>query len=135
VTPPLRRKIAKVVAYALGGLVALLGTVVLGAMLFVQGERLAKIVNGVLPEMKGSLHFKAIRWKPRLLFDLATDRPTPMVVEGLTITDPEGTVVLDVPHLEVAVKLKTLIAGGGIILSDLKVGPQSVWRFSKMTKS
>jgi hypothetical protein len=134
VTPPLRRKIAKVVAYALGGLVALLGTVVLGAILFVQGERLAKIVNGVLPEMKGSLHFKAIRWKPRLLFDLVTDRPTPMTVDGLLITDPEGTTVLDVPHLEVAVKLKTLIAGGGIILSDLKVGPQSVWRFSKMTK-
>ena len=121
-------------AYALVGLVALLGTVVLGAILFVQGERLAKIVNGVLPEMKGSIHFKAIRWKPRLLYDLVADRPTPMVVDGLLITDPEGTTVLDVPHLEVAVRLKTLIAGGGIILSDLKVGPKSVWLFAKMTK-
>lgn len=103
-------------------------------MVFVQGPRLAAIVNGVLPEMKGSLHFGSIRWKPRLLFDLVADRATPMVVDGLVIKDPEGTVVLDVPHLEVSVRLRTLIGGGGIILSDLKVGPKSVWSFSKMTK-
>jgi hypothetical protein len=135
VTAKLRRKIAKVVAYVLAGLLALVGVVLLGAIFFVQGGRLAKIVNGVLPEMKGSLHFGAISWKPRLLIDLVTDRPTPMVVEGLVIKDPEGTTVLDVPHLEVSVRLKTLIAGGGIILSDLHVGPaRSVWSFSKMTK-
>jgi hypothetical protein len=135
VTAQLRRKIAKVVAYVLAGLLALVGVVLLGAILFVQGELLAKIVNGVLPEMKGSLHFGAISWKPRLLYDLVTDRATPMVVEGLVIKDPEGTIVLDVPHLEVSVRLRTLIAGGGIILSDLHVGPKrSVWVFSKMTK-
>ena len=134
-TAQLRRKIARVVTYALAGLFALVGVVLLGAMLFVQGERLAKIVNGVLPEMKGSLHFGAIYWKPRLLLDLVTDRATPMIVEGLLIKDPEGMIVLDVPHLEVSVRLKTLIAGGGIILSDLHVGPnRSVWVFSKMTK-
>ena len=112
---------------------ALVGVVVVGAVLLVQGERLAKIVNGVLPEQRGKMHFNAIYWKPRLLFDLVADRATPMVVDGLTITDPEGTTVLDVPHLEVSVRLKALIAGGGIILSDLRVGPNSLWRFSKMT--
>ena len=130
----MRRKIVKILAYFLAGLVALLGLTVLAAVLFVQGERLAGIVNGVLPEMKGKLHFGAIRWQPRLLFDLATDRPTPMVVEGLLITDPEGTTVLDVPNLQVSVRLRSLIAGGGIILSDLHVGPKSLWVFSKMTK-
>jgi len=135
VTAQLRRKIAKVVAYVLAALFSLVGVVLLGAIFLVQGERLAKIVNGVLPEMKGSLHFGAISWKPRLLIDLVADRATPMVVEGLVIKDPEGTTVLDVPHLEVSVRLKTLIAGGGIILSDLHVGPnRSVWRFSKMEK-
>src|SRR5450759_2932319 len=130
----LRRRIVKILAYFLAGLVALLGITVLAAILFVQGERLAAIVNGVLPEMKGKLHFGAIRWQPRLLFDLATDRPTPMVVEGLLITDPEGTTVLDVPELQVSVRLRSLIAGGGIILSDLHVGPKSLWVFSKMAK-
>jgi autotransporter translocation and assembly factor TamB len=134
VTAPLRRKIAKVIAYGLASLVALIAIVVLGAMGVVQGERLAKIVNGVLPEQRGKMHFGAIYWKPRLLYDLVADRATPMVVEGLTITDPEGTVVLDVPHLEVSVRLKALIGGAGIILSDLRVGPDSIWRFSKMAK-
>lgn len=130
----MRRKIAKIAAYGAAGLVVLLVLVVLGAIFFVQGERLAGIVNGVLPAMKGKLHFKAIHWKPRLLYDLVADRPTPMAIEGLLITDPEGTTVLDVPKLEVSVRLKTLIAGGGIILSDLHVGPDSVWRFAKMAK-
>ncbi len=134
VTAQFRRKIAKAVAYVLAGLLALVGVAVLGAILFVQGERLAKIVNGVLPEMKGKIQFKSIRWKPRLLYDLVADRATPMVIDGLLITDPEGTTVLDVPRLEVSVKLKALITGGGIILSDLKVGPKSVWVFSRMTK-
>ena len=130
----MRRKIVKILAYSLAGLVALLALVVLGAILFVQGERLAGIVNGVLPPMKGRLHFGAIHWKPRLLYDLVADHPTPMVVEGLLITDPEGTTVLDVPRLEVSVRLLPLMTGGGIILSDLHVGPKSIWSFSKMKK-
>jgi autotransporter translocation and assembly factor TamB len=130
----LRRKIAKIAAYSAVGLVGLIAIVLAGAILFVQGPRLAAIVNGVLPPMKGSIHFDSIRWQPRLLVDLVTDKATPMVVEGLKITDPEGTTVLDVPNLEVGVRLGTLIGGGGIILSDLKVGPKSVWLFGKMKK-
>jgi hypothetical protein len=133
-TAQIRRKIRKALGWGSAGLGALIAVVLLAAILFVQGPRLASIVNGVLPAMKGSLHFGSIRWKPRLLVDLVTDRATPMVVEGLLIKDPEGSVVLDVPRLEVSVRLKTLISGGGIILADLKVGPDSVWRFSKMAK-
>jgi hypothetical protein len=129
-----RRKIRRALAWSSAGLGVLVAIVLMAAILFVQGPRLASIVNGVLPAMKGSLHFGSIRWKPRLLVDLLTDRATPMVVEGLLIKDPEGTVVLDVPRLEVSVRLKTLISGGGIILADLKVGPNSVWSFSKMAK-
>jgi hypothetical protein len=132
VNAKLRRKITKVAAYCASGLVALIGIVLVGAILFVQGGTLAKIVNGVLPEMKGKIQFSSIKWQARLLYDLVADRPTPMVIDGLLITDPEGTTVLDVPHLEVAVRLKPLITGGGIILSDLKVGPKSVWLFGKM---
>jgi hypothetical protein len=130
----LRRKIVKILAYSLAGLVSLLAIVVVGAVLFVQGERLAKIVNGVLPPMRGKIHFESIRWQPRLLWDLVTDRPTPMVIGGLLITDPEGTTVLDVPNLEVKVRLQPLIGGGGIILSDLHVGPKSMWLFGRMKK-
>jgi len=109
----LRRRSVRILAYVTAGLVTLVGGVILAAILFVQGERLAGIVNGVLPEMKGKIAFKAIGWKPRLLVDLVADRPTPMVVEGLLITDPEGTTVLDVPRLEVSVRLGPLLSGGG----------------------
>jgi len=115
-------------------MVGLVVVVLVGAMIFVQGSRLAAIVNGVLPEMKGRIHFDSIRWKPRLLVDLVTDRATPMVVEGMTITDPEGTTVLDVPKLEVAVRLGPLLSGAGIVLSDLHVGPKSIWYFAKMKR-
>ena len=128
----MRRKILKILAYLLAGLVALLAVVVLAAVIFVQGERMANIVNGVLPEMKGKLHFGSIRWKPRLLWDLVADRPTPMVVGGLLIVDPEGTTVLDVPNLEVSIRLRPLISGQGVILSDLHVGPKSMWLFGRM---
>jgi hypothetical protein len=130
----LRRRIVKILAYASAGLAALVVGVVLAAILIVQGERLAGIVNGVLPEMKGKLQFKAIRWKPRLLFDLVADRPTPMSIDGLLIVDPEGTTVLDVPHLDVKVRLQPLLTGGGIVLSDLHVGPNSSWLFGRMKK-
>ena len=130
----LRRKIVKILAYSLAGLVALLAVVVVAAILFLQGERMAKLVNGVLPPMRGRIHFDSIRWQPRLLWDLVADRPTPMVIGGLLITDPEGTTVLDVPNLEVKIRLQPLIAGGGIILSDLHVGPKSMWLFGRMKK-
>jgi autotransporter translocation and assembly factor TamB len=134
VASALRRKLKRIAAYSAVSLIGLILVVLAGAMIFVQGPRLAAIVNGVLPEMKGRIQFGSIRWQPRLLWDLVTDRATPMAVEGLKITDPEGTTVLDVPNLEVAVRLGPLLGGGGIILSDLKVGPRSVWLFGKMKK-
>jgi autotransporter translocation and assembly factor TamB len=120
--------------YSAVSLVGLVAVVLAGAMIFVQGPRLAAIVNNVLPAMRGSIHFDSIRWRPRLLVDLVTGRPTPMVIEGLKITDPEGTTVLDVPNLKVAVRLGPLLGGGGIILSDLWVGPKSMWLFGRMKK-
>ena len=45
-------------------------------------------------------------WSLRALGDLLTDAPSPITVDGLRILDPEGTVVLDVPHLEARVKLR-----------------------------
>lgn len=128
----LQRKIARIGAYTGAGIALLVVLVLASAMLFVQGPRLAAIVNGVLPEMKGRIHFDSIRWKPRLLLDLVADRATPMEIEGLKITDPEGTTVLDVPRLRVSVRLGPLLGGGGIILSDLWVGPKSIWSFGKM---
>src|SRR4029079_10969654 len=59
--------------------------------------------------------------------------PSPISVDGLRITDPEDTIVLDVPHLEARVKLRTLIAGS-FSIHDLKVR-KATWRVAQMKQS
>src|SRR5262249_31490297 len=74
-----------------------------------------------------------VTWHLRAVVGLVTDEPSPTAVDGLQIGDREGTVVLDVPHLDAKVKLKTLIAGS-FSIHDLRV-PVALWRFAQMQHS
>ncbi len=121
------------VVLALGGLVALVATAVLGASVVLQGPRLGAIIQAALPQNRGKLLIGGVVWSLRALGDLITDAPSPIGLDGLKIIDPEGTVVLDVPHLEARVKLRTLLAGS-FSIHDLKVG-KATWRFAKMNES
>lgn len=100
-------------------------------MLILQGETLAKLVRRIMPPMQGTVELRAVTWRARALIDLLTDRPTPLLVEGLRVTDPEGAVVLDVPHLEVKVRPRSAMRGQ-IRLSDLVVSGPASWRFAAM---
>jgi hypothetical protein len=124
-------KRAAIIAAALAGL-SVVGVVL--AILILQGATLASFIRKVLPPMRGTIEMKAVRWKARALVDLLTDRPTPVVVDGLKISDPEGTVVLEVPHLEVKIRPRSAI-GGKIYLHDLVVSPGSLWRFASLRRS
>src|SRR5262245_66448690 len=75
-----------------------------------------------------------VTWRLRALVDIVTDNPSPISVDGLQIIDPEGTIVLDVPHLDCKVKLRTLVAGGSFSIHDLRV-PVALWRFAAMKNS
>jgi len=103
---------------------------VLAASVVLQGPRLGRLIEGALPPNQGKIHIGGVTWHLRALIDLATDAPSPVAVDGLQIVDPEGTVVLDVPHLEARVRLRTLI-GGSFSISGLRV-PQATWRFSQL---
>ena len=105
-------------------------TAVLAASVVLQGSRLGKLIEGALPEQKGKMHIGGVTWRLRALVDIVTDEPSPISVDGLQIVDPEGTVVLDVPHLDAKIKLRTLIAGGSFSIHDLRV-PVALWRFSR----
>jgi autotransporter translocation and assembly factor TamB len=129
-----RRRILKRVGLGAAALVGLLALTVLAAVFVLQGERLASVVRKVLPPMRGKLEVKGVRWHARALVDLLTDRPTPLSLDGLRIIDPEGTVALDVPHLEVKVRARSAL-GGKIYLHDLVLGPGSLWRFAALKKS
>jgi hypothetical protein len=114
----------------------LLGTVafaVLAASVILQGPRLGHLIEGALPPNAGKMSIGGVEWHLRALVDIVTDTPSPIAVDGLKIVDPEGTVVLDVPHLDARVKLRTLI-GGSFSIHDLRV-PKALWRFAAMEKS
>jgi hypothetical protein len=114
----------------------ILGTIafaVLAASVVLQGPRLGKLIEGALPPNAGKLMIGGVEWHLRALVDIVTDAPSPISVDNLKIVDPEGTVVLDVPHLDARVKLRTLI-GGSFSIHDLRV-PKVLWRFASMAHS
>ena len=113
------------------GIVATVAVAVLGASVVLQGPRLGRLIEGVLPEQKGKMKIGGVNWRLRALVDIITDEPSPVSVDGLQIIDPEGTVVLDVPHLDAKIKLRSLVAGGNISIHDLRA-PVALWRFSQM---
>lgn len=120
-------RVVRASAAILGGLIALS---VLGASVVLQGPRLGRLIEGSLPANRGKLHIGGVTWSLRALLDLVTDEPSPIAVDGLQIVDPEGTVVLDVPHLTARVKLRTLI-GGSFSIHELRA-PVATWRFAQL---
>ena len=118
------------IRYTAGGLAGLVAIAVLGASVFLQGARLGRIVQGALPANRGRIELHGINWSLRALVDILTDTPSPIAIDGLRIVDPEGTVVLDVPHLDARVKLRTLVRGS-FSIHDLRV-PKATWRFGQM---
>ncbi|HSS38738.1 MAG TPA: hypothetical protein VLT58_08210, partial [Polyangia bacterium] len=113
-----------------GGLIATVALVVLTASAVLQGPRLGRLIESVLPPFAGKLHIGGVTWRLRALQDLITDAPTPIAVDDLRITDPEGTVVLDVPHLDAQVRLRSLLKGN-FAIETLRV-PQALWRFAQL---
>jgi autotransporter translocation and assembly factor TamB len=125
------RRYGKRVGLVLGALVALCALLVAAAVVVLQGETLAAVVRKVIPPLKGKIELRAAHWRARALVDLLTNRPTPITVDGLRFVDPEGTVVLDVAHLETRVPLRSALKGK-IYLHDLTLSPASLWRFGTM---
>jgi hypothetical protein len=126
-------RVARVLRLAVFGIGGTVAFAVLAASVTLQGPRLGRLIESTLPVSAGKLSIGGVEWHLRALVDLVTDAPSPIVVDGLKIVDPEGTVVLDVPHLEARVKLRTLI-GGSFSIHDLRV-PKALWRFAAMENS
>jgi TamB, inner membrane protein subunit of TAM complex len=128
-----KSRVAKVIRLTVTGLLGTVAFAVLAASIVLQGPRLGHLIEGALPPNAGKMQIGGVEWHLRALVDLVTDAPSPISVDGLKIIDPEGTVVLDVPHLDARVKLRTLI-GGSFSIHDLRV-PKVLWRFAAMSHS
>ena len=115
-----KSRVARVIRLTVTGIVGAIAFAVLAASVVLQGPRLGRLIEGAAAPQRGaSWRSAASTWHLRALVDLITDAPSPIAVDGLKIVDPEGTVVLDVPHLEARVKLRTLI-GGSFSIHDLQ---------------
>jgi autotransporter translocation and assembly factor TamB len=116
---------------------ALVGSVLLFALGFaavvniVQGETAGGLVTSIVAQigLRGTIEVKSINWPARILWDVVTDNPTPLVIEGVTITDPDGVVVLRAPRLELKVPPRSALSAR-IKMYDLKIGPDVFWRFA-----
>ncbi|HVZ87612.1 MAG TPA: translocation/assembly module TamB domain-containing protein [Polyangia bacterium] len=120
-------RLVRLVVTGLGVTIAL---AVLAASVVLQGPRLGHLIEGALPASAGKMKIGGVTWHLRALVDLVTDEPSPIAVDDLQIIDPEGTVVLDVPHLDAKVKLRSLI-GGRFSIHALRV-PKGNWRFAQL---
>ncbi len=130
---PALRRVLRATAIAAAVVAGLVAAAVTAALYLLPGPRLAGLLAGVLPDFEGNLTFRAMYVKPRVLWDLLLDRPTPVVIEGLQIADPEGTPVLVTSKLSVKIPLRSAM-GGRVFLHDLELAPGTVWRFSRMKK-
>src|SRR5262245_10252275 len=92
-----RSRAGGVIAFGALTLLGLVAALLAAATVLLQGERLARVITRVLPDFEGKLTVEAVYWQPRLFLDLLTDRPTPIEIRGLRITDPEGVEVLRTP--------------------------------------
>lgn len=122
---------AKYTGEAIAALVVLAILAVGAAAVFLQGERLARLVSSRLPELGGKLEFRTINWSAGLVPALLTDAPTTVRLEGVRVRDPEGTVVLEAPVLEMKIAPRSAMAGH-VKLIELTMGPGSSWRFASM---
>jgi len=113
------------------GIVALVALTVVGASMILQGSRLARLVDRLLPEFRGKIQVGGIRWTLGIIPAVLRGTPSPIEVDGVVITDPEGARVLDVPHL--TARIEVHLSPLKIIIHDLQPGV-ATWRFGAMKK-
>ncbi|HEY0708878.1 MAG TPA: hypothetical protein VGG33_18865, partial [Polyangia bacterium] len=130
---PRHRRYRRVIGLTAIALLAVVCLTAVAVPLVLNGTRLASLVNRTLTSLPGQVSTSSIHWRPRLFPDLLFDRPTPLVVEGLRMRDPEGTEVLWVPRVEVKVRPRSALRGQ-VILEDMVLHEGTRWLFARMKR-
>jgi hypothetical protein len=124
------RKAGRIAAYTAAGFVALAGVVAVGAPIYFQGARFGQLVERLLPETRGHIHVGGGHWSWGTVIALLRERPAPLALDDLTITDPEGTEVLHIEHLTAAIEAHRRPTR--VFVRDLELR-DARWRFANMT--
>jgi len=111
-----------------GAVLAALLLVVATAPLWLAGPRLGRLVERNLPRTRGHVHVGGGRWGWGTAWALLRDRPAPLVFDDVSLTDPDGVVVLRARRIS-----GTLLRGHapeGLTIGDLRV-EDGMWRMAR----
>lgn len=130
---PRARRRLRIVLVTLVALPLVLGLTLVAAVMILSGERAGRLATRIAGglDLQGRIELGALHLRPRLLLDLLSDAPSPLVLERLRITDPDGVVVLDAPRLELSIQLRSAMSAR-VRLHDVRIGPDTFWRFADL---
>jgi hypothetical protein len=106
-------------------------TSIVAAPVVLRGARLGWVIERALPAMRGRIEVGGGRWTWSTIYALLRERPAPLVLENVRVTDPEGVVVLRVGRAQVRLELRR--APVRVVLHDLRV-ENADWRFAGMAR-
>ena len=124
-----RRRATTRIAYGVGAVFALLIGLAALAPVMIRGARFGTVVGWMLPPTRGTITVAGGRWGWGAVWALVRGRPAPLSLDGVRVTDPEGTEVLRAAHITAAVELTR--DHTRLVLHDLRVS-DGAWRFATM---
>jgi len=114
---------------SVGGLLASLLVIVATAPLWLAGPRLGRLVERNLPRTRGHIHVGGGSWGWGTAWALLRNRPAAVVFDDVSLTDPDGTVVLRARRISGA--LSRGHAPEGVTIQDLRV-EDGAWRMAPL---
>lgn len=121
---PLRRRLLLLAAATLVTLAA----VVAAAPLWLAGPRLGRLVERNLPHTRGHVHVGGGSWGWGTVLALLRHHPAALVFDDVSLTDPDGVVVLRARRISCA--LLRDHAPEGVTIQDLRV-EDGFWRMAR----
>jgi hypothetical protein len=127
--PRLRLRAVRIAAVTVAALLGFVAICALLVPLLFRGPRLVWAVHRFMPPTQGEIRLGGGHLGVGSLFALALGRPITVVLDDLTIRDPEGTEVFWAARLRAAVVLQRHPLQ--VVIHDLRPG-QSRWRLASM---
>ena len=117
-------------AAAAGVTVAVLAALVgVGAPVVIRGARFGRLVEKMLPATRGRIEIGGGQWSWRAVLALVRERPAPLMLDDVRITDPEGTRVLRAGRISARLELHR--APLRVVIHELRV-EDADWTFARM---
>lgn len=126
------RRLPRLARLGAGVIVAALlavGTLGVVAPVVIRGRRFGRVVEALLPAVRGQIQVGGGSWSWSALLALARGESAPVAIDDVRVVDPEGTEVLFVRHLTARVTLQR--RPWRVRVTDAAV-VEGRWRFARL---